>query len=495
MKILYPYIFLVVGGACVIMFHVDMYLPIWMSVLVLTGVTLFLIASYKSRQVGILILFLWLVFSLPFIHVIPYLWFDFDNGDRPDFWALFMNPYTVDHKVIQLASMIGAVAGIGFALGVSMHRKVIATVERMDIIRSNSTRRTLVMPMFWVWLLAGLLLSWLAAPSESLLTAAYSTSETRLDNANFGSAWMVSYTILTFVFCDAMLDQNIVRRRLKIKITLIALAYVVIGLQLLRGDRESLPLVFGLCLISYYWAAPFIASKTLHFPWRKIILLALAMVIISTLIGAVRSGLTGVGDLKDLIDLIGVLYEADIIGFERLFHGTWSAVFLTPMSVAGDHIYNLLDLKLGQTYVDLILSMPPGFVADAVGYTRPITGLVGPAWEMRYGIGGTHASVVPFMNFSMTGVLLVTAVWASAFSGLERRAMRQGRVSSLTLLCVVCMAAPHWLWYGEKSIMNALIMWLLLRFFYSISLSIGRMSRPIITNTSLAGSRVFNGAN
>lgn len=484
MRILYPYIFLIVGVACVIMFHADVYLPIWISVFFLTGVTLFLISEYKARRAGVLVLLLWIMVGLPFIHVIPYLWFDFQNGDSPDFWKMAINPYALDHRVIQLTSMIGAVAGIGFALGVSMHRKVISMPDRLHVIRTNNRRRSLVLPIFLVWLLAGLLLSWLAAPEQTLFTAAYSTSTAPLENANFSSAWMFSYAILSFIFCDAMLDQNIVRRRLKIKITLVALAYVVLVLQLLRGDRESVPFVFGLCMIYYYWAAPFTMSRKLQVPWRKIVVIALAILVVSMIIGGIRAGLTDIDDIRALFDALVLLYEADVIGVASLFHGTWSAVFLTPMSVAGDHIYNLLDLKLGQTYLDLILSMPPGFVADAVGYTRPITGLGGPAWEMRYGIGGTHASVVPFMNFSMTGVLLVTAFWAFAFSGLERRTMREGKASSLSLLCVVVMAAPHWLWYGEKSIMNALIMWLLLRFCYRISLSIGRMSRPIITTPS-----------
>lgn len=481
LKILYPYIFLNVGAACVILFHADVYLPIWLSVFVFTGVTLFLIAGYKRRRVGILMLLLWLVFSLPFIHVIPYLWFDFDSSDSLDFWLFSSNPYTLDHRVIELTSMIGAVGGIGFALGISMYPKVIPILDRKYIVRANSTRRSLVMPIFWVWLVAGLLLSWLAAPRETLFAAAYTTSASQLTNVNFDSAWMISYAIFIYIFCDAILDQNIGRRMLKTKITLVALLYVVLVLQILRGDRESFSLVLGLCLIYFYSSGPFITSRKLKLPWRKIAVFALAIVIISMLVGVARSRLTEVSDLSELIDAFVVLYEDDAIGVEMLFHGTWSAVFLTPMSVAGDHIYDLLDLRLGQTYVDLILSIPPGFLADALGYTRPITGLAGPAWEMRYGIGGTHASVVPFMNFSMTGVLLVTAFWAFALSGVERRAMRDGRVSALALTCIFCMAAPHWLWYGEKSIMNALIIWVLLRFCYSISLSIGRLSRPTTT--------------
>jgi len=488
-KILYPYSFFLIGVILVMMFHFDTYLPIWLSVCIFTGVSIFIISSLKSARVGILTPILWLVFAFPFIHIIPYMWFDFENGVRPDFWKLFINPYTLKSPIIELAAMIGAVGGVGFAFGVSMHRRVILLPDRKYVISNINQRRSLMLPIFMLWTVAGFLLSWFSAPETTIFNTAYSNSSSSIGNANFSSAWMLSYSILTFVFCDALLDESIIRKRLKLIIVLSVLAYVMIVLQLLRGDRESVPFFLGLFLVYYFWDARFTKSRKSQLPWLKVLMVALFVFVASMIIGGIRESLTNVDSLTQLYDEIAISYKGDVIGFSTLFHGTWSAVFLTPMSIAGDHIYGLLDQKWGETYLDLALSIPPGFVADWFDYTRPINGFAGPAWEMRYGIGGTHASVVPFMNFRMTGVFLITALWAFVFCRVEKKAVENPRVSSISLICIVVMASPHWLWYGEKSIMNAIIMWLLLKFFYSISLTINWVSRPIISASLRTGLR------
>ena len=169
------------------------------------------------------------------------------------------------------------------------------------------------------------------------------------------------------------------------------------------------------------------------------------------------------GDLAIIIVMYSFIHVLlGRIGIANLIHGTWSAVLLTPLSVAGDHIYGLLDIKYGKTYIDLFLSTPPGFVADFFGYVRPIDAHAGPAWEMRYGLGGTHAAVVPFMNFRIIGVFLIPALWAYILTNYEKGALYRISVINLSLLGIVVTAAPHWLWYGEKNGFNALVIWLLL---------------------------------
>ena len=39
-------------------------------------------------------------------------------------------------------------------------------------------------------------------------------------------------------------------------------------------------------------------------------------------------------------------------------------------------------------------------------------------------------------------------------------------------MTTVVMASPHWLWYGEKSGINAIILWLIFSFFYRVSLGL-----------------------
>jgi hypothetical protein len=247
----------------------------------------------------------------------------------------------------------------------------------------------------------------------------------------------------------------------------------VVYFQLLRGDRESVPWVFGLALGYYYWAAGITQRRGFTMPWLKISGVAFGLFVISMVLGPIRSGLTG-ASLADVGALIGDLYESESIGLANALHGTWSAVLLTPLSVAGDHIYGLLAVKWGQDYLNLFLSIIPGFLADAIGYIRPIDRSQGPAWEMRYGHGGTHATVVPFMNFRMLGVFLGPAIWTFIMSNYEKKALRQVSVIRLSFLVTIAMASPHWLWYGEKNGFNALVLWLILAFFYRVSLGLSR---------------------
>jgi hypothetical protein len=78
---------------------------------------------------------------------------------------------------------------------------------------------------------------------------------------------------------------------------------------------------------------------------------------------------------------------------------------------------------------------------------------------MTYGIGGIHAVVMPFYDFRIVGVFVVICAWSFIFARIEQKPLSFNRIS---LLGMVFAAAPWWLWYGEKSIINAIIIWWLL---------------------------------
>ena len=85
---------------------------------------------------------------------------------------------------------------------------------------------------------------------------------------------------------------------------------------------------------------------------------------------------------------------------------------------------------------------------------------------MRYGIGGTHAVVVPFMNFRMFGVLVVVALWSWAIATVEKKLLASDdvawRVPGLAFVGVFCTLLPHWLWYGEKVLITGTVLWVAL---------------------------------
>lgn len=461
---------LAMGLVGFVVFSTGNIFPLWLSVASLVVTTIYLVQTYRMQRVGALVLLIWVVYALPFIHIPPYLFFDFNS--KPLFlWGLAVNPYMIDEQIIRLTAMLGAVGGLGIAFAVSCLPGTVRRIESSPHLHRVHAVPTMALSIWSVWLFIGFSLSWLSAPSDTIFDSAYSESTSILATANFGSGWMMSYVILNFVFCDALLERNSWVRSIKRKLVLVAIAIIVFYFQFLRGDRESVPWVFGLALIYFYW----LSNQTRHgerkLPWKVLAFSAFMLLLLSFILGTIRSSLTGV-QLGDVAKLIVVLFEGGSLSFTNLLHGTWSAVLLTPLSVAGDYINNILDFKGGSDYSDLLLSIPPGFIADLVGYSRPIDGFSGPAWEMRYGIGGTHATVLPFINFGMAGVFLIPAIWTSFLVKIEKSALQRVSVVSISLLASVATASPHWLWYGEKSGMNAIIMWLVLSFFYRVSLGL-----------------------
>jgi len=460
-------ILVILGTLGIFAFHIEVYFPIWLSVAILVGVTWYLFSLYRAGWIGVLILVLWAVYAMPFIHIPPYLWYDFSTVPSR-LWGLTSNPYNTDKEIVSLTAMLGAVGGLGVAFGVSLNTIRLEYDNGRTLYAARRQITTIAFPVWLTWVAVGVLLSWLATPSETIFTASYTHSQSTLDSANFDSAWMMSYVILTFALNDALLETDPVSKNLKRKIIFFTVALLVVVFQMLRGNRESFSWVFGIAIVYYYWAAGYIHGAEKRVPWMKLGLWVLMLLVFAMVVGNLRSALTG-ADITVASEMAVGLFQSRADEDVKLLDGTWSGALLTPLSVAGDHVNHMLAIKWGKDYIDYLLSLPPGFIADAIGYVRPISRNVGPAWEMRYGGGGTHAVVLPFMNFRMAGVFFIPALWAYVCSQYERLAVKKVSVTNLSLLVVLVMASPHWLWYGEKNVLNAFILWLIFSLFYRIS--------------------------
>jgi len=457
-----PYVILFVSSLLLILFQINYYPPIIITVLIILVVIFYVYRKLTKKNIGILLFLYLTVYLLPFIHIPAYIWFDFVNEDPLFLWGLFVNPYMTNESIIRLTSLIGAMCALGFAFQISLN-------FNNNILYVNSTFRTLRFEIWLFWLLIGFSLSWLNAPEKSILQSNYGESVSKLENSNFASAWMVSYIILAFCVSDALLELNTSIKKIKINLIIIVLSIILIYLQLLRGDRESLPFILGVVLAFKYWSNSKINYNFIKkIPLKKTIFFVLIFLFIAMAIGILRSHLSYVQSFDDLFTVIKELYEIGVFSYTNLIHGTWSAVLLTPLSVAGDHINGLLKLNLGKDYLNFILSIPPGFVANLIGYTRPIDGLAGPAWEMRYGLGGTHGSVVPFMNFRLIGVFLFSSFYAFLINKSEVFVKKNFNQINLSLLITLVMVSPHWLWYGEKNIMNAFFIWFFFSYLYRL---------------------------
>ncbi|KAF0192546.1 MAG: hypothetical protein FD165_709 [Gammaproteobacteria bacterium] len=429
---------------------------------------------YQNSRVGVLTLLLFAVYALPFIHVIPYLWFDFDATPPPVMWGLAVNPYMTDKSVIELMSMIGAVGATGFVFGALLGRVRRPTgMENNESISWGNTTKTLSLPVFLVWIVVSIALTWVSAPKETIFTAAYTQSEPININWGFSAAWMVSYAVLTFALADAMFEFRPGIGKLKRTVIMLTILLVVIWFQLLRGDRESLTFVVAAALMYYAWGRSIrgVVSGRRGLSGSKIFLVAVMVFAAAFFVGSLRSMLAGTSTISELSNNLEQIGKSGALPFDNMMAGTWSGVLLTPLSIAGDYINGSLAIQYGKTYLDLVGSIIPGFLADWIGYERPIDAFHGPAWEMTYGIGGTHAVVVPFLDFRMAGVFLIMAIWSYLFAKSEQIAIRRLTVANITLLGIVAMATPHWMWYGEKYIMNALILWIVLSVLYRIRMT------------------------
>jgi len=461
-------------------FYSDIYMPIFVSATTIIVVGLHLLWLFRKRRIGVLTLLFYAVYILPFIHVFPYLWYDFSSLPPENLWGLAVNPYTTNKTIIELMSMLGATGAIGFIVGSMCIKGNLNAFITQDSIKGyRKSFKSLNLTNFILWSIVAVAFTWISSPQESLFGSNYTQSIAINHNWNFTSAWMVSYSIIMFVLADSMFEVSPFHRKLKRQIVLFSLFLIVVWFQLLRGDRESLTLVVSVVFMYFIWGVNLKSNRQIKTKqnWSMIIIMALFVFTFSYFIGITRQSLTDVDSISSLLSVVENLVDTGEIRIDNMVSGTWSAVLLTPLSVAGDHVNGSLAIKYGQTYVDLLGSIIPGFVADWIGYTRPITGNQGPAWDMRYGIGGTHALVVPFMNFRIIGVFFILGLWGYVFTKIEHTVLKNMTVSNLALLGMIALCLPHWLWYGEKYIMNIIVLWFGLSFIYRLRM-INRVLLP-----------------
>jgi len=358
------------------------------------------------------------------------------------------NPYTGIKGIVDIMVFLGAISMVAIILALFLS----------EIIRKEITEKIINYELgffnFLFWLFIAIVLSYANSPQETIFEKAYTHSVSLFEefNFNFASSWTISYSILIYLYSDYLLDQS-QKKKLKKYFLLTSLIYISVFLQILKGDREIFTLIVSIYLLNLHYNGSHQSLnryKILFF----IFFFGLVLFLVAYLVALFRTGAN---------------YNFSEIKFSNAIAGTWSAVLLTPLSVAGDFYYGLLKFKNGETYINLVLSIIPGFLADAIGYIRPIDGNNGPAWEMRYGQGGTHAVVVPFMNFGFWGVFWIIFIITKLLIYIDKISQISLSRNNLSLYGILLMIIPHWVWYGEKYLINAFIIWVILGFSFSLS--------------------------
>ena len=465
-------------------FYFNNYIPIWVSS---TSILLSLFSThylYKKKYINVLCYIVFVVFALPFIHIPSYMFFDF--GTKPKWlWGIYVNPYMIDENIIKLTAMLGALGCAGIVLSYFYRSNKIIAQEKNILYTQNPKFKTLPMASFFIFLFLGLFFAEISSTTQSVFDAAYAFGMTNsLSGISFDSAWMFGFIIILFTFCDAWLDRSPTKGKIKRFLAIILIFYLVIFLQLLKGDREALALVAAILVTPLFCSRIFNDINNYKVSPLVILIGVLFILLINLTIGIMRMSMIGLDTISEGIDVLLYFFTEDdcphrsCYGFNDLFSGTWSAVLLTPISIAGDYIYNTYiyeykGLKWGEDYWNIFLSIPPGFLANWLDYVRPISSMSGPAWEMRYGGGGYHAIVLPFRNFSIIGVFLIPFFYGLIVRKVEYWTIKKISVTRLSLILTLIMCSPIWLWYGEKALINAIIIWFVMscifKFFCSIN--------------------------
>lgn len=455
---------IVVGGFLLVPLMLSAYIentpPILTSVSVYLICTCLIANLFFLKKIGVLVLIYFIVLMAPFIHIAPYILFDFGVDKEPLLWEMYINPYMLDEDTIKLTAAIGAIAAISFLTAAYMAIPFCDVKKNVNPGKEAIIENNLLSMRDWSFLwIIGFILSWISSGGGTI----FSTGNTVALSWkwNFASAWMFSYAIFAFLFSDAIYDNGL-SRRLKLYFLIAALFFIVVYLQIMKGDRESFPFIFGVVAMYLIHFSPAKNLKKLKY----LVFVSIFIYAISLILGVMRSEVANTQELYQLIDTAADKMSGWKFNLSKSLHGTWSAVLLTVLSIAGDDIRGLLTFSNGSDYIDLFKSIIPGFFADFIGYERPIDSYTGPAWKMRYGIGGTHATVLPYMNFGMIGVFFITITWSLFIVISENKAMKNLNPISISYLIMMITCAPHWIWYGEKSLINTLIMWIILSKIY-----------------------------
>lgn len=433
--------FLAVGAFLSLLFRAGFLLPAAASAIVLSVAAAWGLFGRWSDGASLLPRFMLLLYILPFSALIAFVivrdvvWWDTEAAS-----GLVLDPrVTADMAMVGLVGVCGLLAGFRFGEWPSTPRR--SPIE---------WERPLGVGVFTLLLAGAGALSWWTARGAASRTSYFTDALEAATAGDAGSSlYLVSYTLIVVLLLDAMREHRSLHRRFKLGALLAVCTYVVVVLQLLRGDRESLGLVVALGALHVTGRADnepvtvsLVAGRI-----RRLLPIVLLVLVTFLAVGQLRYG--------ERVEATGVVVGA--VAREVLAGGTWTAVLLGNLGLSGEHVSGEMRFLEGKTYVDYALSMPPGIVSRAVGLRRPLESENGPGlWYYPLQLGGVHPVVVPFKNFGIFGALFVMMIigWLIA-----RREYwnRLGTFWSRLMYGTFFVGSFSWFWYGDMPFIRCLM--------------------------------------
>ncbi|MBN2197018.1 MAG: hypothetical protein JW751_29710 [Polyangiaceae bacterium] len=304
------------------------------------------------------------------------------------------------------------------------------------------------------------LLAWLAAPKATVLSASYTeirSAKAQVEELAFSGLKYGIYAAMICLWLDAEVDAS--GRRLKTTLLVAGLALIIGVFDLLRGSRTSSGLLMS--ILALYLTAPNLKTGGASLVRQRLFWVAtvgVAAFMLYFSLGSLRHSLSS--GQTDWTLLKNGLLEAHK-------SGTWMGPLYSCFGLAQEHLAGGLEMLWGRTYLDYLLSTPPGPIASLLGLSRPIGAYSRHAppvdldisrlpgwWYMGYTVGGLHPIVVAFKNFGPLGAFFVPAVYGFAIAKVEIGA-ESGKYWDRLLYGAFFMAAFHWFWYSDMYIIRA----------------------------------------
>ena len=357
-------------------------------------------------------------------------------------------PLGRDPEIVSAMMWVGEIGLCGLLAGIFFTKQE-QQIQNGEMKKPFIPKVALSIPWFILFSLLALFLSWGAAPEQTIFNEAYGAQRfTRASTAGFNAGALSSYVLLILLQLDIHRTKN---KSLKVAVFGFVVVYIVVFLQLLRGDRESSGLIAGLILVQLAFGSKQIQKQLKAAGlaiWKKFYVITFLIVLVASFafIGSFRSEATNRTITVD--DVTEMLVRA-------LRQNTWTAAGVNNLALADEVVNQTPEYFFGKTYIDYFLSLPPAFLARAIGYERPINRGSGPGWWYRHLTnGGTHPVIVPFKNFGSIG-LFIFMLGTGFFLGVINNYKTTSSLVNQYIYGVFAVSGFKWFWYGDMNLIRS----------------------------------------
>ncbi len=436
-------------------------MPMRLTICVLAALSVFGIASLQITSLSIMTRLYVLLYILPFSANLGYLF------DRNFVWwqtptnILLCQNHTLINEMLSmvLVGLCGLMTGIEWV--------AISACQRLQSNRKPSTdvpgnQTVMSLPVYAILLYVAYICSWLYAPEASIFTAAYASADAghgMYKDVGMNSSYLISYLLLMLLIVDAEREApRSSRRMLKMMSTMLVTSYIVVVLQLLRGDRECAGLLAAIVML--YITSPSMEAARGRIQ-RGLVQFSRTLKVFVPLAVCVAAFIA-MGSLRHSASQKSAAVSG---AWNTLVEGatqnTWTAVALNNLGLCADYNYKTITYLYGQTYIDYFLSLPPGSITMAMGYERPMESNESNPSMWYHGLiaaGGMHPAVVPFRNFGIWGVLVIL-ILEGAFICCCETYNETGTLASRLLYGSIATSCMLWYWYGDMNFIRTVMMW------------------------------------